>query len=188
MKYIFDFDDVLFNTKKFKERIYTSVEKVGISREVEENYYQEFKKYAFSLKKFLSSLFAKEKKEQVSIDAIYEEIMFDCKSFLNEDLIKIVQSLGVGNSLIVTSGDEEFQMDKIKRAGVEPLFSQIVVVPGSKKEVIEKICSENKNEKIIFVDDKVKFFEDIDMSKCPNLETILYDAQGFEKLKKEITS
>ncbi len=186
MKFIFDFDDVLFNTRKFKEQIYLSVEKIGIPRAVEEECYKEFRKYAFSLKKFLSYLFDKEKKENVSINGIYEEIMFDCKSFLSQELIEIVRKLGKENCYIVTSGDKKFQFDKIKRAGVESLFSEIVVVPESKKEEIEKLCVKYKNEKIIFVDDKIKFIEDLDTSKYPNLKIILYDEQGLEKLMAEI--
>ena len=186
MKFIFDFDDVLFNTRKFKEQIYLSVEKIGIPRSVEEECYKEFRKYAFSLKKFLSYLFDKEKKENVSVDGIYEEIMFDCKSFLNQELVEMVRNLGATNSFIVTSGDKEFQFDKIKRAGVESLFLEIIVVPESKKGEIEKLCAKYKNEKVIFVDDKIQFFKDLDMSKYSNLKTILYDEHGLEKLKAEI--
>ncbi len=186
MKFIFDFDDVLFNTKKFKEKIYLSVEKVGISRDVEETYYKEFRKYAFSLKIFLTNLFAREKKRSVSVDAIYEEIMSDCERLLNKDLLEIVQKLSASDCFILTSGDEEFQKDKIRRSGIEKLFSEITVVPDSKREAMNKICAQYKDEKVIFIDDKQKFLDDLDLAKCPNLKTILCDEQGLEKLKAEI--
>ena len=50
-----------------------------------------------------------------------------------------------------------------------------MVVADEKRELIEKICAEYKDEPILFIDDKIKHFEDLDFKKCPNLKTILYD-------------
>ena len=96
--------------------------------------------------------------------------------------MNIIKKLGKENCYIVTLGNEEFQRDKIKRAGIESLFFKIVVVWGSKKEAVEKICAKHINEKVIFIDDKAKYFEDLDFKKYPNLKTILYNERGFEKV------
>ncbi|MEK7539555.1 MAG: hypothetical protein AAB595_02880, partial [Patescibacteria group bacterium] len=54
MKFIFDFDDVLFNnTKQFKEHMYMCLEKAGVSRNVAEKYYKEIRGGKFWLKKML---------------------------------------------------------------------------------------------------------------------------------------
>ena len=190
MKYIFDFDDVLFNTKKFKEIIFKCLEKVGISQNTEEQYYKEFMSTGepFSLKKFLSSLLVREGKKENVTESIYQQIMSSSTNLGNTELLKIVQKIGRNNCYIVTNGDKEFQLDKINRVDIASFFSEIIVVPGSKKDAIEKICAKHKNEKVIFIDDKVKFFEDLDFIKYPNLKTILYDEQGLEKLNSILPS
>lgn len=187
MKFIFDFDAVLFNTKKFIENNYVCLEKVGIPEDIAKKYYKEIRGETFSLKNFISTLLER-KKITTKMEGIYEEMMSECKNLANLPLLKVVTKLGKNNCLIVTKGDDDFQRDKIKRSNMALLFCEIHVVPGSKKEIIEDICNKNKDEKVIFIDDKIKFFEDLDFKKYPNLKTILYDEHGLEKLKKEINS
>jgi len=79
-------------------------------------------------------------------------------------------------------------LDKIRSTGFESFFSKIIVVPESKKKTVEKICTEYNNEKVIFIDDKAKYFEGLDFKKYPNLTTVLYDERGLEKLIAEIKS
>ncbi len=178
MKFIFDFDDVLFHTsKRFKKHVIPVLEKHGISRNQIEEYFKKERWNLFSFKKMLAHF---------SVSRLYEEIMGKGKVFSNKDLIEVIKKMGKNNCFIITYGDEEFQRDKIERAGITPLFSEIIVVTGSKKESIERICEKYKNEEVLFVDDKAKHFEDLDFNKYPNLKTILYDGQGLQKLRKEI--
>ena len=181
MKYIFDFDDVLFdNTKQFKEHMYASLEKAGVSQEEAEKYYKKIGGSKFWLKEMLVHFFLKE--------SLYKEILKESINFINKELLEIVKKLGKDNCYIVTHGGDEWQRDKIKNTGIDSFFSQIVVVSEKKKEAIEKICEKYKKEKVLFIDDKEHHFKDLDFKKCPNLKTILYDEKGLEKLKAEIKS
>ena len=174
MKFIFDFDDTLFNnTTQFKEHMFICIEETGIARDVAEEYYRKVRWNQFSLKNLLIHF---------HIENIYEKIMSECKNFVNKDLMDIVKKLGKENCCVVSNGEKEFQLDKINRSQIADFFQVIYTVPGSKKEVIEKICLENKNDLVVFVEDKPKFFEDLDMNVCQNLKTILYDAQGLNKV------
>src|SRR3989344_2480096 len=97
MKYIFDFDDVLFNnTKQFKEHMYACLEKAGVSRGKAEEYYNTVRENRFSLKAFIKTLFAfwgiKKEAEEV-----YADIMRECPNFLNNELIEAVKRVGVEN-------------------------------------------------------------------------------------------
>ena len=179
MKFIFDFDDVLFNnTKQFKEHMYMCLEKAGVSRNVAEKYYKEIGGDKFWLKKMLIHFSIQE--------SLYEKILNDSKNFINKELLNIIKKLGKVNCYIVTHGSEEWQRDKINRSGIDTFFSEIVVVSENKKEAIEKICVRHKDEKVIFIDDKAHHFKDLNFVKYPNLKIILYDEQGLLKLKKEI--
>ncbi|OGI94840.1 hypothetical protein A3A03_00355 [Candidatus Nomurabacteria bacterium RIFCSPLOWO2_01_FULL_40_18] len=174
MKYIFDFDDVLFdNTKQFKEHMYMHLEKAGVSRKKTEEYYKTIPKNQFWLKTILAHFSLKED--------LYETILRESKNFVNEELVNIIKKLGKNNCYIVTHGYEEWQRDKIQRAGIAPLFSEIMTTQGSKKEAVEAICAKHKDEQVVFIDDKAKHFEDLDFQKYPNLKTILYDEQGVDK-------
>ena len=65
-------------------------------------------------------------------------------------------------------------------------FSKVIVVPISKKEVVEEICQRYSSQDIIFADDKAIFFNDIDMEKCKNLKTVLFNEHGLKNLTAEI--
>ncbi len=189
VKVIFDFDDVLSdNTKEFKKHMFSSLEKAGVKRSISEKYYKQEreKDYPFSLKTFLVSLLKKEKIKKVKLEELYEKIIDISPKILNKKLIRIAEDLGKDNCYLVTNGERKFQEDKLKKSGVENLFSEVSIVPGSKKKIVEKICENNKDSKIIFIDDKVRFFEDIDMEKCKNLKTILFDKNGLKNLVLEL--
>lgn len=180
MKYIFDFDDVLFDTRRFKERVFTCLKKVGISRAATEEHYRVVRgtEEPFSLKKFLADLLP----ENVRVENVYEDIMRVCQSFVNQELVGIIRELGQDDCFIVTHGDEEFQQNKIERSAISMLFGERHIVTGSKKELVQEICARYKNETVVFLDDKASFFNDIDHEKCPNLKTILYDEKGLKSL------
>ena len=141
MKYIFDFDDVIFQTTlKFKERL------ANVQNQPD----------------------------------LYEELMNESPNFVNEEILKVIKKAGKENCFMVTYGEKDFQEEKIKRAGVGGLFSEIFIVQESKKEAVEKICAKYKDETVLFIDDKAEHFENLDFKKYPNLKTILYTGQNLE--------
>ena len=173
MKYIFDFDDVLFQTGRRRyEHMYPRLKKAGISTHDIDEYYQKVRGELFSMKKLLAHFSLKED--------YYEEMMREIETFNNEELLKEIKKLGKSNCYIISYGDTEFQLDKIKRTGVASLFSEIIVVQESKKKMVEKICTKHKDEKVFFIDDKAENFKDLDFKKSPNLKTILYTGQNLE--------
>ncbi len=190
-KFIFDFDDVLFNnTKQFKKHMFSSIEEAGVPLPTALNYYKKVRKdqFPFSLKKFISKLFIKQKKFSKKLEKdLYQKIMKECKNFTNTELLEIVKKMGKTNCYMVTNGDKDFQKDKIKRSNISQLFCEIHIVPESKKNVIEKICDKNRQGEIIFTDNRKIFIDDIDFKNCPNLKTIHYDIENPKKGIEEIS-
>ena len=179
MKFIFDFDGVLFSTTKFREKIFLTFESFGISHDLVTEYLHRERWNLFSLRKMLDHFSLSENE--------YEEIMKKCKNFINCDLLAVLKKINKQECFIATYGDKYFQEDKIKRTGISKFFREIMIVQGSKKEAVEKICAKYQEEIIVFVDDQVCHFEDLDYKKYPNLKTILYDEQGLKKLKAIIS-
>jgi FMN phosphatase YigB (HAD superfamily) len=178
MKYIFDFDDVLFQTTRHRlEHMFIVLENAGIPKSEVEEYYKNGKNgevNRFSLKNLLTHFSLSEN--------TYEEIMGNMEDFMNDALIKQIQKLGKKNCYLVTAGHKEFQLDKVTRSGIATFFAEIIVASGTKKEAVEKICADFKDEEVIFIDDKKHFFKDLDFKKHPNLKTILYTGQDLSKI------
>lgn len=158
--------------------MYACFEQYGIPRAVAEPYYKKVRVNEFWLKDMIGYF---KLPEAFYEDLIKPEVL---ESFVNQEVINIIKGLGKENCLILTHGGSEWQMNKIKNSGIADLFTEIVVVFNKKAEALEEICSRHRDEKVLFTDDKQEHFDDIDLSKCPNLETILFDDEGLEKLKR----
>lgn len=186
MKLIVDFDDVLFDVSKLKEKFFKVLTAHGVKNPKDEYHFERKNDRPFSLKLFLARIHKEENLKATTVNEMYEEVMTVCGALKNKELADVLTQCGRENCHIVTSGDKEFQMDKIMRSGANNLAQEIIVVPGSKKDTVESICLKYSDEKVIFIDDKVKFFDDITMEKYPNLKTILFDEQGLIALQREI--
>lgn len=183
MKLIVDFDDVLFDVSKLKERFFKVLKRHGVKHPEDEYTFERKNDRPFSLRLFLERICREEGIPETMVESMYQDIMSVCKDLNNLELLELLKEAGKENCYIVTSGDEEFQMDKITRTEVDQIAEEVSVVPGSKKAIVESICLRFPNEKVIFIDDKIKFFDDITMEKCPNLQTILFDKYGLQSVK-----
>ncbi|MEQ1500477.1 MAG: hypothetical protein ABL917_03865 [Parcubacteria group bacterium] len=174
-KYIFDFDDVIFfNTERFKKHMYKCFDDIGVPYDTVKKYYQIERDKGFVLGNLVISVINGEKIDFISPNDLTERIMGECKNFINNELIDIIKKLDVKNCYMVTHGVTEYQMEKINRTGVKSLFYNIGVIQDTKKQYVETICENFKNDMVIFVDDKEKRFADLDFNKYPNLKMILY--------------
>jgi FMN phosphatase YigB (HAD superfamily) len=187
MKLLMDFDDTVFNAGKFKQHLFYVAERYGVN-DIELLYKQARERDTpFSLKKFLQEAMETASVDKaVVLDQVYEEVMAVCDSCINEEVLQVVRSIGKSDCSMVTQGDREYQEDKIDRSGVREYFSQVIIVTRTKKDVVEEFCQRYPTQDIIFVDDKVKFFNDIDMEKCGNLKTVVFNEHGLENLTAEI--
>lgn len=184
MKVIFDFDDVIFNAKAFKEYMFLVLEKNGY-----EDIRAKYEKMrgsgvTFSLYSFIKSVTFDSSEENVQV--LYEKIISSCPLYINQQIFDLMTALGKENCSIVTHGDHEFQMDKIRRSVGTDMVKDIVVVSTTKAEAVAAICDRYNDEEVIFVDDKLSFINDLDFEKCSNLKTVLFNENGLANLKAEI--
>lgn len=174
-KYIFDFDDVLFfNTEKFKKHMYQCFEEIGVPYDTVKQYYKIEKEKGWVLQNLVEAILNGENITTVTKTDLSEKIMQECKNFVNTDLVDKIKKLDVENCYMVTHGVREYQLEKVRRTELEPLFCNISVVQDTKKHRVEAICEEFKDHEVIFVDDKEKRFADLDFDKYPNLRKVLY--------------
>jgi FMN phosphatase YigB (HAD superfamily) len=183
MKLILDFDDVIFHSRAFKTTLFEMLEKEGV-HDVLERYDKERKEgNPFSLRHFLAILGDATKEERV-----YRDIMVRCPLFVNDRVLRLMEEHGKENCYIVTHGDREFQIDKIRHSIGVDAVREIVVVPKSKAEAIRRIAMGHKHEDVIFVDDRLHFINDLPFGggDLQNLKTVFFNEHGFENLQAEI--
>ena len=184
MKVIFDFDDVIFDTARFKEFIFVAFERKGYT-DVRSKYEVVRKNnQPFSLETFIAEVL-NDTKESTRKD-LYEEAMSYCPQCINPHVHALMQKLGRENCYIVTNGIDDFQKDKIRRSIGEESVQEVIVVSGGKLEAVRDLCQKYSAEEVIFVDDKREFLHNLDMESCPNLKTVLFNEHGMENFMAEI--
>ena len=189
MKLILDFDDVLFNnTKGLKIKIFEVLARHGIVNSESAYLRKREGNEPFSLINFLHEIIATQGVAGVNEQELYEEISESFSGLLNEPLLALIRDMKISRDdcFIVTSGEKKYQEDKIEGSGITRIFNVARIVDHSKKLEVEKICRDFPEDEIIFVDDKEKFFRELDMEACSNLKTVLYNEHGLENLKAEI--
>ncbi len=160
MKIFIDFDDTIFNTKKFKSDLMDIFLKNGISeKQFSKTYYDYPKKTVRGFKKY-------EPRKQ--IDILAERTETNGKK-IKQDLGKLVRSSSkyvfpdVRSFLaafekkdlcLMSFGKTRFQGEKIMWSGLADSFSRIVVSDRPKAEEIASVLR-GKNIKIVFIDDRL---------------------------------
>lgn len=188
MKLVLDFDEVLFQTKKMREHFTRVLERYGVDPRMTELLYMKHRETGipFSLKRFIWAVAIRTEKREILSPEVYEEIMSACASLANRELVLLAKEIDREDIIILTNGDKEYQLDKIKRSIGEDFASETIVVTGSKKESISAICKKHEHEPVIFVEDQQKFLDDLDAANLKNLTTILFGQTGIHDVKEAI--
>lgn len=148
MTIILDFDDVLFDTARFKKTLARILKKHKI------DFWKTYKKT-----KGTKGIY------KISVKNIEQDIdKINFKEFLFPDVIKFLKTLRKSNDLILLSwGNEQFQKRKIYGLGQEfvSLFDKIITGPTEKAKVFKKILKSYKSRPVVFIDDKAKELQGI---------------------------
>lgn len=163
MKYDYafiDLDDTLYNTRQFKEDIYSVFSPFGISHKNFLIAYQqaaelgEFGYYDYTFEKQIQAVrsFGADAPDGLvkELNVLLENnyIIDGAENFLIE-LKKRCQHL-----TLLTAGNIDFQAKKISAIGVAPRFDEIIQIPGGKDAVVKKY-SETAGQ-ILFVNDNLE--------------------------------
>lgn len=190
MKYIFDFDDVLFdNTVQFKRCIFERLgKKAGVSPEVVAEYYRQVRGDLFSLRDFITDFLKLRRKDGVAESKLYLEIMHECPKFVNKKLFQAIRDhLDRDSCYIVSYGNKEFNMDKIRYSGFINLFEEknIHITSGEKHGAIAEICDSDQTSEFVFIDDKKQHTDEPELKGISNLTTIHYKQEGLDELMRK---
>lgn len=162
---IFDFDDTLFETAKFKSEIQKIFAKYGIAADLFEKTYQLSKndKNYWQPKKQLDLLtkgITPIKKRRIldEINLLFKK----SKDFLYSDTILVLRKLSFGcrkhnlKVILLTYGNPVVQRAKIKNCRLAKFFDKIIIAktPAKKKELSKIITQTDQDEKVILIEDR----------------------------------
>lgn len=166
MKIFIDFDDVLFNTKKFKEDLQNLFFQHGISREVFDFYY-----HNHAQKKILKTydpwghLELISKGEGIDVENIKKDLgdfMTDTNPYLFDDSVDFLKKFEKVYVCIVSYGESKFQGMKIGECRVGKYCEEIQITEELKSQVMTKLLKNRKEgEDVYFLEDRIEQLEDV---------------------------
>lgn len=163
-----DFDDVIFNTKKFRDDLIGIFFSFGVSEEMyKETYYDSdcdnIVKTYDPLKQ-INRLGRLENIDEGKMIASVNAFLNDLDSYVFSDVTAFLKSFECEDVNIVSYGDPSFQKRKIDGSGVGKYCKDIIVTKHLKSKAIAEIMKKNNDietQKIIFIDDRNEQIEDI---------------------------
>jgi len=183
MEVFIDFDDVIFNTKKFVTDIKRAFRKYGIDEELFQKSYIDYpiKNKNGTIKKYEPSKHIVILEREFEFDgrklrADVRKITKNSSAYVFPDVTDFISKSGKKNVHIISYGDTDFQEEKISECGVAGLVSAIIISDKLKSDSIKKIISKEtidlSDGKIYFIDDRME--QIVDVKKAyPKITTIL---------------
>jgi hypothetical protein len=163
MKIFIDFDDVIFNTKQFGSDLRDLFTSLGISEELfAKHYYAQDNKDKIKLFDPEGLFLRLEMYENIDVTVLRENFskkMVNLTEFIFSDVKPFLQSFNKKDIYLISFGLASFQNQKIVASGIDSFINGCVVTRSSKAEAIAEIISQmkiDKNEKCIFIDDRVE--------------------------------
>jgi FMN phosphatase YigB (HAD superfamily) len=180
MRLVLDFDDVIFDAKKFKEkRFFGALASYGISKkEFSEDYARErVGRGAYIFSQHLEKI-RQRTGAQFSTERVLRELTATGDKFLNPHILRLIQSVGKKNVTIITQGERMWQEAKVTGSRIHKSVTEVIFTgKGEKKETtLRKICAQHPTEAVIFIDDSFEHF--IQKRKPSNLLQLFLPKKG----------
>jgi len=186
MKIFIDFDDTLFNSRKFKKYFENVFIGEGISRKNLRKTYDQVKKDGvYSLEKHINLLhinFGTDKKViRKKLKKLFSELSF-C---VYTDSWEFVKKFSRKDLIILSFGQHSFQRKKIVGSKISKKVLKIIITQNRKIGTIHDFIEKYnfRNEKIFFIDNKAEFLEKIEEMDHKIL-TIQMIRNDFEKIAR----
>ena len=176
MKIFLDFDDSLFDTKRFVSKLVEIFLKNGVSKN---DFFATYRDYP---QKTVRGLQKYDPCRQIkylesSIGVCGEKIKSDLENFVSDtsryvfrDVDSFFSNFRRNNLYIVSFGHTGFQEKKIKNSGLRKRIRNIAVTDRSKAEIIKRFA--NGKEKFVFIDDRTDQIRSV-KKYFPNSATFL---------------
>lgn len=154
MKIIFDFDDVIFNTKRYKtKKLFPLLVKHGVSALVFKKSYEmrRSQESIYDLKLHLDELKRKHKLP-VTTPSLFKEATSELATFLHKNILSYIKTLTPKDVGIITKGEETFQRAKLKGSGILKHVGGVTITEKGKQPLLRAYCKKHTKEVVMYVD------------------------------------
>lgn len=168
MKIFVDFDDVIFNAKRFKEDLIHVFIKHGITRHEFENSYYTYPKAAQEMGKYYNPkdqirvLKKRNSIDHKKLGKDIDKLMKDLKPYVFSDVYKFLENFRKKDLFLITYGHEKFQLAKIRGAEIGRHFRRILISKDNKINIIREASKKYKfspKESVLLIDDRPEQLE-----------------------------
>jgi FMN phosphatase YigB (HAD superfamily) len=180
MLIFFDFDDVLFNTKKFKDDYFELFKRRGVSKKIFEFFYYDLadtrKTKTYSPKQHVKRVCDCVPLDYRHLEVDIMKFLQDTSSYVFKDVVNCLKNFSKKELHLISFSKTNFQKMKISNSGVAKYFNQIKIVDELKGSAIKKSIKDKcvkSEEKIYFIDDRVEHLKDAKI-KNPEITTIFF--------------
>ncbi len=193
MRIFIDFDDVIFNAKKFKKDLIKVFIKNGISRPEFNRSYRGFsgnprrKPGCYDPQEQIDFLSSEKDIDRKKLMKDIDSLMVDLKKYVFKDSYKFIKHFPKKELYLVTYGNKKFQEKKVRNSGIGKYFKRIVIINRPKADAIEKLIKRDKIKKgegLYFIDDRIGHVKNV-KKKYPRAATFFIKRkEGRYKDKK----
>jgi len=183
-----DFDDVLFNTKEFKNDYFKLFEAEGISREVFDKFYYTFsggvKVAKYYPQKHLDRIFGESNPARQNFEKKIIKFISNTEKYIFKDVKNFLENFSSDNLCVLSFSKTDFQKSKIMNSGIAKYFSQIEITNQLKGGAMAEILKNKKADKIYFVDDRAEHIKDAKIKNDGIIAILLKRKEGRYNDKK----
>lgn len=191
MKIFIDFDDVLFNTKKFRKDFEKIFKDSGITKEIFDKYYYTYPDkiskgviQMYNPEKHLERI---EKKAGIRTEQLGKKIkkfILDTSAYIFSDSFNFLDKFDKQGLFLVSFGKADFQNKKIYNSGLKKYFKKIIITDKLKAKIIQKTLGaerKEKDEKIFFIDDRIEQMRSVKKENKKIITILLQRKEGRYK-------
>jgi FMN phosphatase YigB (HAD superfamily) len=168
-------DDTIYDTKKFKEDIYSVFKPLGIGRAEFIRAYREAAElqrmgyFHYTFEKQVETVrragYGAGKRHLIRLNKLFKK---NYKKAGTDDFLRFLSNI-CGKTVLLTAGTVDFQAKKIKAIKVAGLFDQIVQISGGKDKIMRPYA--RRKNRILFINDNLE--ENIMIKKkFPKIEVL----------------
>lgn len=154
-KIFIDFDNTIFDTEKFRQKIFKVFDEVGCSLStVDEEYKIAYSDYHYSPYKHMNLLAERTNFDTTETKYLLDQIFREVSDCIFPDAVDFLRSIDhqTFEFNLLSMGDTEFQSLKINNSDVQKHFSHIYITDKQKWDYLSNLISHR--EPFIFIDDR----------------------------------
>ncbi len=191
MKIFVDFDNTIFDTRhQFLDDFFGVFYRYGVSREIFDSTLPYFSKTSLQIGECYSPESHIKEIKRVTKQNINEKqflqemeiFLEDLEKYVFEDFYEFANNFNKKDLIILSYGEDNFQLQKINGSGVKQFFEDAIITQGDKTKEIEKYmqkcCGRDSAYVPVLIDDKLGYFESAKSSQL-NIKTI-HNLRGEE--------